>query len=61
MENDDFIIQLTTFMKAQQEAEEAGETEFTCPLCGAKAMWGRSPYNNHLHCGCKGCGIRMME
>lgn len=58
---DDFIEKLKAFMEAQQAAEEEGRQEFTCPLCGEKAMWGRSPYNNHLHCSCKGCGIRMME
>jgi len=49
------------FLKAQTEAEEKGEKEFVCPLCGGKAWWGRSSYNNHLHCGCKKCGFKMME
>ena len=53
--------EIISFMQAQQEAEEAGKHEFTCPICGGVAVWGRSEYNNHLHCGCKGCGFRMVE
>lgn len=61
-EKDEAIMDsIFTFMKAQQEAEEAGQHEFTCPLCGTTAVWVRSPYNNHLSCGCKGCGFRLME
>ena len=60
MEND-FMEQFIAFMKAQQEAEKEGRQEFTCPLCGGKARWGRSSYNNHLWCNCADCGIRMME
>ena len=58
---DELIQNLTAFMKAQQQAEERGQQEFTCPLCGSKAIWARSTYNNHLHCGCTSCGIHMME
>lgn len=61
MKYDDFVVKITEFMQAQQKAEERGEYEFICPLCGATAIWGRSTYNNHLHCGCTGCGMRMME
>lgn len=61
MKDDDFIVKITEFMQSQQKAEERGEYEFICPLCGATAIWGRSTYNNHLHCGCTGCGMRMME
>lgn len=52
---------ITLFLEAQQEAEEKGEHEFVCPICGGQAWWGRSDLNGHLHCGCEGCGIRMME
>lgn len=55
------IEELIKFMKAQQEAEERGEQEFTCPICGAVASWGRAKSNNHLHCGCNGCGFSMIE
>ena len=58
---EDFIEQLTAFMEAQQEAEEEGQEEFICPLCGGPAMWSRSPHNNHLWCKCRGCGMLMME
>ena len=57
----DIIDEIVAFLKARQEAEEQGKQEFTCPLCGATARWGRSSYNNHLHCSCQGCGFRMME
>lgn len=49
------------FLTAQQEAEEKGEESFVCPICGGSAWWGRSDYNNHLHCACEGCGIVIME
>lgn len=61
MEDEVYMDSIAKFMKAQQEAEKNGEEKFTCPLCGGEALWGRSSYNNHLHCACKGCGIRMME
>ena len=50
-----------TFMKARQEAEEAGQKHFTCPLCGGDAWWGRARLNNHLRCRCNGCGISIMS
>ena len=53
--------EISAFMQAQDEAEKANKQEFQCPLCGGVAVWGRSSYNNHLHCVCKGCGFRMME
>lgn len=55
------VDEVIAFMNAQQEAEAEGREEFTCPLCGGTAIWGRARGNNHLHCGCKGCGFRMME
>lgn len=57
----DIVAHALAFMKAQQEAEARGEQEFTCPLCGARAKWTRAPENNHLHCGCSGCGMKIME
>lgn len=57
----DAYEEIITFIKAQQKAEQEGRYEFTCPLCGATAKWGRTPYNNHLYCGCQGCGFKMME
>ena len=58
MDNIDLVLK---FMMAQQKAEEKGEHTFTCPLCGNEAHWSRVTDNGHLHCGCKGCGIRMAE
>ena len=57
----EIIDKLIAFMQAQQEAEKEGLEEFTCPLCGGTAEWGRARVNNHLHCGCKGCGFSMVE
>ena len=53
--------EIVEFLKAQDEAEKAGQEEFKCPICGGKAWWGRSELNGHLHCGCEGCGIRVCE
>ena len=55
------LDKIIAFMQAQQEAEKEGREEFTCPLCGGTANWGRARVNNHLHCGCKGCGFSMVE
>ena len=55
------IDMIIAFMAARQEAEQEGQHEFTCPLCDGEAVWSRVPGNNHLHCGCRGCGFRMME
>lgn len=49
------------FLKAQHEAEEAGKEEFTCPVCGGNAWWGRASINGHLHCGCEKCGMKVIE
>lgn len=48
-------------MKAQSEAEEKGEHDFVCPLCGGRAHWARSLSNNHLSIRCGDCGFLMME
>lgn len=61
MEERDFIKVINDFMRAQGKAEKNGEHEFACPLCGGEAWWSRSTYNNHLHCGCRKCGFKMME
>ena len=52
---------IVVFLKALQEAVEAEQREFTCPLCGSTAKWSRASGNGHVHCGCKGCGIRVAE
>lgn len=58
---DETIEKMFAFLKAQQDAEEAGEKEFKCPLCGGRAWWGRVKINNHLHCGCEKCGYKIMQ
>lgn len=59
--NREMMEALGDFLAALSEAQERGEREFTCPLCGGKAFWGRSPGNGHIHAGCDGCGMRIME
>lgn len=61
LQEDDFLRSVEDFCAAQHYAEKTGEHSFVCPLCGGEAWWGRSTYNNHLHCGCKKCGFTMME
>lgn len=58
---DEYMKDMFTFLKAQQIAEEDGQSEFTCPVCGGKAWWSRSSYNNHLHCRCEKCGLGMIQ
>ena len=55
------VDEVLAFLIEQQKAEKEGRKEFTCPICGGTAIWGRARVNNHLHCGCSGCGFRMME
>lgn len=57
----DPVTQVIAFMKAQITAENEGKKEFVCPICGGKAYWGRSSYNNHLHSGCRDCRFYMIE
>ena len=57
----DILEQLKAFMEAQDQAEQEGRKEFTCPLCGGPAEWARARGNNHLHCSCVGCGFRIVE
>lgn len=35
--------------------------EFTCPVCGGKAVAVRSTYNGHIHASCSKCGSGVME
>lgn len=58
---DEMIVAVNKFMAAQDKAEKNGFKAFTCPLCSGDAWWVRSTYNNHLHCGCRKCGFKMME
>ena len=54
---DEMIEAIDRFMSKQEEAEQRGERYFLCPLCGGEAHWHR--LFGHLHCGCRGCGIRI--
>lgn len=57
----DAVLSMEALSEAQEEAEKRGKHEFVCPLCGGEAWWFRVPGNKHLRCGCRKCGIRMME
>lgn len=57
----ELVTKTFTFMQARMEAEKDGRKEFTCPLCGGEAWWGRAPSNGHLRSGCRKCGISMMS
>ena len=61
MTDDEFMDSIMKYIKAEIEAIEKGEQEFTCPLCGGDAFWVRSPYNGHKHSGCRKCGMKVME
>ena len=54
------IQRMFDFMRAREEAEKNGKKEFTCPLCGGEAWWGRAPSNGHLRCGCRKCRFSLM-
>ena len=58
---DETMESLFKFLRAEQKAEEEGKQEFTCPLCGGKAWWARSSYNNHKHTSCTKCGMYVGE
>lgn len=49
------------FLSSLQEAVEAEQREFTCPICGSTAEWSLASGNGHVHCSCKGCGIKFAE
>lgn len=58
---EEWMADIFKYLKAEIEAVEKGEQEFTCPLCGGDAFWVRSPYNGHKHSGCRKCGMKVME
>ena len=58
---DKMISDMFRFFEAQRKAEENGEKDFECPLCGGHARWGRASNNHHLHTGCQDCGFVSME
>jgi len=35
--------------------------EWKCPLCSGTVKGARAASNGHLHAGCDGCGMRIME
>ena len=52
---------LFKWLQAEIEAEEKGEHEFICPLCGGNAWWRRSIINNHKWSKCNDCGFTLGE
>jgi len=59
------LDKIGAFMKAEEEAFKAaglevGKVEFTCPICGGKAIGNRYFYGGRIHglgSGCAKCGI----
>ena len=56
-DNDDIFA----FLAAVNAAEADGREDFTCPICGGRAHWARSPYNGHITANCEKCKMRVME
>lgn len=62
----DFVEKMMAFMRAEEEAFrkagiKVGRVEFTCPICGGKAVGNRYYYGGRIHglgSGCTKCGIR---
>ena len=63
MNDDEDLKKTLTFLKAADEVatERCKTYEFTCPNCGGKAIAARTETNGHIHAGCKGCHIKIME
>lgn len=55
------IEQIGDLLMALSEAQERGEHQFVCPICGGTVKWDRAEGNGHIHAGCDRCGIRMCE
>lgn len=58
--DEEINAKLTQMLKAQLEAELAGNQEFTCPLCQGKAKWTRAEINKHLWIKCNDCGFKLI-
>ena len=64
MNKDDNIADnyLKFILAADKVAVERGKAyEFTCPICGGKAVGARAEINGHIHASCESCGIRIMQ
>ena len=61
MPKEEMMDAVVKFLKAQGESEKKCEENFTCPLCGGIAWWGRASINGHLHAGCEGCDFRIIQ
>jgi len=63
---EDFVGKMMAFMRAEEEAFrkagiKVGRVEFTCPICGGKAIGNRYYHGGRIHglgSGCTKCGIR---
>lgn len=58
--DEEINAKLTQMLKAQLEAELAGNQEFTCPICQGKAKWTRAENNKHLWIKCNDCGSKLI-
>ena len=61
----DLLTRMMTFMQAviANNPERGRDKVMDCPLCRAtqSVYYSRSPYNGHLHAGCKNCGISLIQ
>lgn len=52
---------IADFLIALSEAQNKGQREFACPLCGGTVKMVRAPGNGHIHAACDGCGMKVCE
>lgn len=44
----------------RMKAEILGNREFTCPVCGGRAVWNRENRGKRMICRCHGCGMYLQ-
>lgn len=51
------------FLKIANETckEKGKHYEFTCPICGCKAIAIKNTYNGHLRAKCEGCNMLIIQ
>ncbi len=50
------IMLLTSAAEAIEDKPGAAQAEFSCPVCGGRAVGWRNPQNKHIHARCYECG-----
>lgn len=58
-ELDDIFAESMKFHEAQHKAEEKGETDFICPICGGHASWRKFSNGNKI-AECNDCGYGFV-